>query len=221
MADMKTRTAIAADDLRVVAPIFTTGEAALLTGLTRSKTYAWAKRDLVTTVERKRRGWPTVPLLGLAEYATFGAWRQAKLPMAEVTAAANYIREEISEFGFLDHNVVHDGTLAYLQRNQEIERIVGGQMALFSVVERWLKPFVFDEDGLIRQFRIQKIPGVVVDPRFNGGRMMFEDSGVPLFAVAGMLTAGEIAAVVADEFAISEEQVERVEANLSWVSAAA
>jgi uncharacterized protein (DUF433 family) len=116
---------------------------------------------------------------------------------------------------------VHDGTVAYLQENEELERVINGQMAFFSVVEERLEPFSLDAEGLVFQYRVARIPGVVIDPRFNGGRMMFETSAVPLFAVAGELRAGEPPEVVADDYGIAHDQVAAVLRNLDWLSEAA
>lgn len=212
---------ITSDDIRVAAPIFTAGEVATITGMKPGTAYAWSRRDLITSVPARRRGWPSIPLLGLAEYETFRGMRAANMPMEEVVAVADFIRTEIDQFGFLSREVVHDGAVAYLQNNRELERVVNGQFAFFAVIEDRLKPFEFDDDGLLYQYRVARLPGVVIDPRFNAGRMMFEDSGVPLFAVAGMLRAGEMPAVIADEFGISGTQIAAIKANLSWLSEAA
>jgi uncharacterized protein (DUF433 family) len=221
MTSVKTAVKVSEDDIRVTAPIFTAGEVATITGITPSTAYNWSRRDLITNVHARRRGWPTIPLLGLAEYEIFRGMREAKLPMPEVAAIARFIRTEISQYGFLSRDIVHDGTMAYLQENDELERLTNGQFAIYPVIEERLKPFAFDQDGLIFEYQVKRVPGVVIDPRFNGGRMMFEQSSVPLFAVAGMLNSGERPEVVAREYGITDQQVAAVKADLQWISQAA
>jgi uncharacterized protein (DUF433 family) len=218
---MKAAARVANDDVRVIAPIFTPAEVSAITGMTKSRAYDWSQRELITSVPARRRGWPTIPLIGLVEYETFLGMRQARMPMEEVAAVAKYIRSEIDEFGFLNQEIVHDGTVAYFRDHEELERVVNGQYAFFAVVREYLRPFEMDDDGLVFRYRVERLAGVVIDPRFNAGRMMFEDSGVPLFAVAGLLSAGETVEVVAGEFGITPEQAASVKADLSWVSEAA
>lgn len=216
---------VASDDVRVASPFLTPNDVSVLTEITASRAYDWARKRRVTTLPPLRRGWPTIPLVGLAEYATFTAWHAGGLPIHEVLEAAAYVRREIDQYGFLSSEIMHDGVSAYLHTladdGRELERIVNGQMAFFSVVEDRLEPFVLDEDGLIFQFRVEQIPGVVIDPRYNAGRMMFESNSVPVFAVDGLLRSGEPPEVVADEYGLTHQQVQDVIHARRWLAQAA
>jgi len=215
---------VASDDVRVASPFLTPRDVAVLTSITESRAYDWARKGRVTTLPAYRRGWPTVPLLGLAEYATFTAWHAGGLPIHQALAAAHYVREQIDRFGFLSRKIMHDGVTAYLQDHadeEHLETLLHGQMTFFSVVKERLEPFVLDEDGLIFQFRIEQLSGVVIDPRFNAGRMMFESNSVPVFAVLGLLRSGEPPEVVADEYGLTHQQVQNVIHNRHWLSEAA
>jgi uncharacterized protein (DUF433 family) len=221
MRTMSTKTLVPSDDIRVAGAFLTPQGVSALTGINKGRAYRWAREERVTTVEPRRRGWPSIPLLGLAEYATFTAWNKGGLPIREALAAADFVRREIDRYGFLSTKVMHDGFTAYIQEHEDLSRIIGGQMAFFDVVKEWLQPFTLDADGLIFQYRVNAIPGVVIDPRFNAGRMMFEDSAVPLFAVAGLLRAGESLETVAREYGLGLEQVADVRRKLPWLSEAA
>lgn len=218
---MTVRVKIDDDDVRVASPFLTPREVAALTDITEARAYRWAREDRVTTVRQRRKGWPNIPLLGLAEYATFTAWNAGGLPIRQALAAADFVRREIDEYGFLSSQVMHDGVTTYIQQHEDLQTIIGAQLTFFDTVKERLEPFTLDEDGLIFQYRVERIPGVVIDPRFNSGRMMFEDNGVPLFAVAGLLAAGEKPEVVASEYALEQEQVDAVERDLPWLSVAA
>ncbi len=212
---------VESDDVRVASAFLTPREVAALTDINEGRAYRWAREDRVTTVPARRRGWPTIPLLGLAEYATFSAWNSEGLPIRQALAAAEFVRREIDAYGFLSSKVVHDGLYAYVQEHDELETIIGNQMVFFEVVQEHLRPFRLDEDGLIFQFAVERLPGVVIDPRFNTGRMMFERTAVPLFAVAGALQSGEPPEAVADDFGLTHTEVELVRSDLPWLSVAA
>ena len=81
-------------DLRASAPICTPAEVATLVRSTvpLSTVYSWMKAThtrpaLIHNVEPEVRGWPRIPLIGLAEASVLRAMRDRKMKMPEIAAA--------------------------------------------------------------------------------------------------------------------------------------
>lgn len=210
---------ISSNDERVSSPILTPAALAGLERMSDSTAYLWARNGLVTSHARPR-GWPSIPLLGLAEGHLAWRLRRHHLEMEEVRAVLDLIRHRgASEFATLSTKLVTDGVYAYLKENDELGRVVDRQLAFESVVDDFLQQLITDDEGYVFRYQVLQLPDVVIDPDFNAGRMMFENSGVPVFAVAGMLQAGELPEVVASEYGVTLEQVEAVAAaDAAWLS---
>lgn len=180
---------------------------------------------MVHTVPTMRRGWPSVPLVGLAEASALRALRST-LSMQRVTAAAEYIRDRFGdEFALANPKLVTDGSAAFLhdEATDEVTRIPDGQGALTEVFREHLRPLLPGDDGYVAQFHVRRFQSsqVVIDPTMNAGRMYFTRTGVPLFVVAGALRAGERPALIADDFGLTWDEVTEVESNLGWLEAVA
>lgn len=143
--------------------------------------------------------------------------------MEEVRAVLDLIRHSgQSQYATLSQRLVTDGVYAYLRASDGVGRVVDQQLAIEQVVEDFTTQLLVDDDGLVFRYQVDQMPGVVIDPSFNSGRMMFSDSSVPVFAVAGLLASGEPVQAVADEFGISAGAVEIVAtADPDWLSAVA
>jgi uncharacterized protein (DUF433 family) len=215
---------ISEDDPRVSLAIATKTTVMRLTGVKRSTAYYWANHGLVHTVSPRRRGWPTIPLAGLAEYKVLTSLRSIGLSMPEVLGTAQYIREHRRDpYALLSKQLVTDGVHAFVQHeaSDDLYRVVGGQRAFRTVLQDYLKPLIPGTDGFVYRYLVEEDPRVVIDPEFNGGRMMFESNSVPVFAVMGLLRAGESNLTVADEYELEVDDVRWVETNLSWLAEAA
>jgi uncharacterized protein (DUF433 family) len=185
-----------------------------------------ARDPLIHSVMTTRRGWPSIPLLGLAEASTARALRDAHLPMRVLVEAAEYIREHANdEFALASPKLVTDGTAAYLHdaTTDDLTRLRDGQAAFVDVVRKHLRPLIPGDDGYVSQFRVMRFATseVVIDPEMNTGRMYFTRTGVPLFVIAGALRAGEHPAIVAEDFDLTRDEVSEVESNLEWLEAVA
>jgi uncharacterized protein (DUF433 family) len=78
-------------------------------------------------------------------------------------------------------------------------------------IQQWLHPFPLAPGGYVEAFRVPELPDVEIDPRYSSGRMRFTSTGVPVFAVHGLLSAGEPPEVVAYAFGLDVEQVRAVQ----------
>lgn len=178
---------------------------------------------MITRYRPLKRGWPSIPLVGLAEAAVLRGLLEQGVRRSEIYATVDHLRTEYnSPFPFADHRLLTDGQLVYaLEESGAMYRVSTDQFVFRDVVEEHLKPIVFGEDNFPTAYRIPDMPGVEIDPRYNSGRWSFERNRVPLFAVAGAIEAGESPAVVCEAFGLTADEVTLVERNLERLADAA
>lgn len=212
------------DDPRASVPVCTPLRVAQLVGMPRPTVYSWMRATpnrpaLVHSVAAEVRGWPTIPLVGLAEAHMIRGLRNAKMPMSEITLAVDYLRGKYGEFVLASPELLHDGVSALVRSAVGIETLRSGQLAFDVVVERELQPFRLAPDTFVEAYQVRELPETEIDPRFSSGRMRFTRTGIPVFAVYGMLQSGADEEVVAREFGIDLRLVEAVSnADAAWLS---
>ncbi|REF24616.1 DUF433 domain-containing protein [Calidifontibacter indicus] len=211
---------------RFTTPICTIHDVAEIVQMPLETVKTWAgqrhsRRQMITRLPQEHRGWPSIPLVGLAEANTLRALRGV-LPPAEVEAAAVWIREQYTTpYALANRRLVTDGAFAYVQENaHELYRVTTDQHAFVEVLKAHLRPLVFDSDDYPVAFEV-RVPGVVIDPRFNAGRMSFERNRVPLFAVVGSLQGGDSVDEVMQQYGLTLQEVAAVDEHRAWAAAAA
>lgn len=211
---------------RFTTPICTVQDVADIVGMPLETVKTWAgqrhsRRQMITRLPQEHRGWPSIPLIGLAEANTLRALRRL-LPPAEVEAAAVWIRDQYTTpYALANRRLVTDGAFAYVQENpHELYRVATDQHAFVEVLEEHLQPLVFDGDDYPVAFEV-RVPGVVIDPRFNAGRMSFARNRVPLFAVVGSLQGGDSVDEVMQQYGLTLQEVAAVDGHRAWAAAAA
>lgn len=209
---------ITPDDLRASAPILTFREASRLIGMqSPDKLRLWTRASgdrppLVHSHKARRKGWPTLPLVGLAEGFSLNALRGMGMSMQQARVAARYIREESGDqFAMANPKFVTDGTDAFVQTDDELMRIRDRQGAFKEVLKDHLSPLTFGSDGYVEQFVVDENPRIVIDPRYNGGRPSFADTMVPVFPILGALQAGDSQSSVASDFDLDPDFVRYVD----------
>lgn len=213
-------------DVRVTAPICTPADVARLVGMPASTVYSWMRPTprrpaLIHNITPEVRGWPSIPLLGLAEGSVLRALRDQGMKMPEIAAAVNYLRDHGGPYALGHPGLVHDGFKMMLREGDELVTLREAQGVFFDLVKERLSPFRLAPDGFVEAFLVPDMPGVEIDPRFSSGRMRFTRTGVPIFAVAGLLEAGDAPKAVADEYELTLDEVELVRERLPWLSAVA
>jgi uncharacterized protein (DUF433 family) len=211
-------------DPRVASAIATRGEVASLVRVRPERLTSWAhptggRAPLVHTIRGGSRF--TVPLVGIAEAASLNALRQSGLSMQQARAAAEYIRaEHRDEYALASPRLLTDGTDAFIQDDDGLVRLRDKQGAIREVIADHLRPLIIGPDGLVEAFRVEEFTTseVTVDPRYNAGRISFVRNRVPVFAVAGALTAGESNDVVATDFGLDHAEIEQVRSLLDWLA---
>lgn len=216
------------DEARFRSPICTVRDVADLVGMPAATVQNWAgqrarRPQLIAHSKPATRGWPSIPLVGLVEAATLRGMR-SHLPAREVWEAARWIEEHLDSPHPLAHErLVTDGFKAYVDElGGNLYHLRTNQQVIRESIEEQLRPVVFADDHYPLQFQVLRLgPGVVIDPRFNAGRMYFARNGTPLFAVLGALAAGEEAAEVADAYRLTRDEVAIVERHRDWLEQAA
>lgn len=215
-----------ATDVRASVPICTPSQAAEHAGMPLSTFYTWMKPTsmrpaLIHHVEPITRGWPTIPLIGLAE-ATVLREMRGRMRMPQIAAAVTYLRDHGGEYALGNPHLMHDGfQAAVTDEAGDLHDLVTGHPMLPGVVSEWLQPFKLAPDGFVESLLVSRIPGVEIDPRFSSGRMRFTRTGIPVFAIAGALEAEDPPDVVAAEYGLTLKEVNRVRQHLPWLSAVA
>lgn len=211
---------------RFVTPICTVRDVAHLVGMPLDTVKAWAgqrrsRPRMFTRRPQQHRGWPSVPLVGLAEANTLRTLREMLAP-TEVEAAAEWIRRHReAPFALANKRLVTDGVYAYVRENpSDLYRVKTRQQAFVEVLEEHLRPLVFEADDYPVAYRV-RIPGVIIDPRFNAGRMTFFRNKVPVFAVVGSLAGGDSVQEVMEQYGLSAQEVAAVREHREWAAKAA
>lgn len=211
---------------RFVTPICTVQDVADLVGMPLDTVKAWAgqrrsRRQMFTRKPQDHRGWPSVPLVGLIEANTLRTLRDMLAP-SEVEAAAAWIRQRHdAPYALANKRLVTDGAFAYVRENpSDLYRVTTKQHAFVEVLEDHLKPLIFENDDYPVAFEV-RIPGVVIDPRFNAGRMTFTRTRVPVFAVLGSLQGGDSVDEVMQQYGLTLQEVAAVDEHREWAAKAA
>lgn len=217
------------DDPRVSSGILTPAQAAGLIGMKTPTLRTWTKQRgrrpvMVHTVNPRRRGWPSVPLIGLAEASSLLALRTVGISMSLLAEAADYIRDRYDDpFALANPRLVTDGTEAFAHdlSSDELWRIRDNQVAFTEVLREHLRPLVLDRDDYVKAYRVP-LPDVdlLIEPGFSAGRMTFTNR-VPVFAVIGLLRAGEDPVSIALDYGLLPSEVESVEQHIDWLEPAA
>lgn len=220
---------IALNDPRVRSGILTPTQVASLIGMKTPTLRTWTKDrgrrpTMVHTITPRRRGWPSVPLVGLAEASSLLALRQVGVKMSLLADAAEYICERYDDpFALANPRLVTDGTEAFAHdlQSDELWRIRDRQVAFTEVLREHLRPLILDADDYVKAYRVPLSDvDLFIEPGFSAGRMTFANK-VPVFAVIGSLRAGEEPVSVALDYGLPPSEVAAVERHIDWLEAAA
>jgi uncharacterized protein (DUF433 family) len=143
------------------------------------------------------------------------------MSVQQARKAADFIRDAYNdEYAIASPRLFTDGTDAFVEDSHGLVRIRDGQGAWREVLDEHLRPLIIGEDGFVEAFRVEQFGAseVTIDPRYNAGRMSFTRNRVPVFAVAGALTAGETADAVASDFGLEHAEVGDVIRLLDWLA---
>lgn len=221
---------IAPDDVRVSSGIVTPAQVSTLVDMPEVTVRSWMRPrgnrpPLVHSRTPARRGWPSIPLVGLAEVSSLRALRDSGLSMRTVLDAAAYVRAHWDDpYALANPRLVTDGAEAFLHDTQtdEVYRLRDRQHAFTEILREHLRPLVIGPDDYVQAFHATRLvdADLYLDPRFSAGRLSFSNR-VPVFAVLGALAAGELPESVALDFGLKPSEVRAVEQHSRWLADAA
>lgn len=219
---MATTVASSATDARVAWPILTTSQVAALTGVPSATLRGWTRgpSNIVHTLPN-RRGWPTIPFVGLVEAELAGSLLEI-LPAAKVRAVLKALKSHHGQEFTLDFpHLVTDLSSTFVREGEELTRLQDSQGAFLDVLRKDLRTLRVGVDGRVEAFTPLKLDIASVDPRFNGGSLSITRTRTPVASIVGSLRAGEKSGTIASDYGLTDDEVRRVESELEWAAAAA
>jgi uncharacterized protein (DUF433 family) len=215
-------TMIGAGDLRVARAVFTLREAAAYLGLPSSTLHSWARpggaaRPIVTCFPAHGRE-ATVPFIGFAEAYVLSAFRRAGVPMQRIRPAVEVLSSGIGvEHALASKSLYTDGAevlydYAASENDEELRGLTvvrTGQRQFAEIVRAYLKRITYGDDGWASRVRLPayRHADVVVDPRRAFGMPLVVHGGA---RVEDRVVAGDTLADIAEDFGVSEPEVEDV-----------
>jgi uncharacterized protein (DUF433 family) len=215
-------------------PLYSLAEASRYLGISDSTFRAWAKgytrrggdskevlgAAVVTTIPGQPKDAASVPFIGLAEGLVLAGIRRSGVPLQRIRPALDRLRDE---FG-LDHvlaskqlytdgaEVLYDFGQNQLE-DEAVRRLVvvrNGQHVFTEMVEQYLRRIEFASDGYASLIRLPSYgrAEVVVNPQRGFGQPTFVRGGARVEDVLGAFWAGESLATVAEEYGVSESELE-------------
>jgi uncharacterized protein (DUF433 family) len=153
--------------------------------------------------------------IALAEAWVLWALREAGVRPRRIRPALQRLEREFGrEYVLTAHELATDGidVLWDFSRSREGEGLIDagtGQHVIREIVADYLQYLSWGSDVHPHQLRLRHCEPskVVVDPERSFGQPIFEGARVRMADVAGMLKAGEHAAVVAEELGVGIEDV--------------
>ncbi|MEZ0493296.1 DUF433 domain-containing protein [Kineococcus sp. TBRC 1896] len=219
------------DDERFTVPLYSVAEAARhldrmpastlstwVDGYVRGQHGQYRGEPLVTAFTPKRRGYPRLPFVGLAEAYALNAFRKAGVPLQRIRASLDALVAERGPHALASEHLITDGAevLWHVQAEGEreaLEQLVVprlGQRVFTRVVEQYLREVQFD-DGYasliwLPRYRDAHLD-VVIDPQRAGGQPIFARTGVAVDNVLGRIRGGEDPEETARDFGIPSEDL--------------
>jgi uncharacterized protein (DUF433 family) len=207
------------EDVRFIAGLLSFSDAARFLGIPRQTFQRWARgyqrgAPLLHVLDDRGRQAPTT-FIALAEAWVLWALREAGVRPHRIRPALDRLRSQFGrEYVLIAPELATDGidVLWDFARSDEGEGLIEGgtgQHVIREIVADHLQYLTWREDGYPGLLRLRHCEPakVVIDPERAFGQPIFAGSRVRVADVAGMLKAGEKAAVVAEELGISVEDV--------------
>lgn len=201
-------------------PILTARDTARHLKMPESTLNVWLRaapgvEPLVHSVPARRRGWPRVPFAGVIEAHVLRELRDGLgIRMDEIRRIAEILRAELDDpFALASQRISTDGFGLFAELADESLVDQHGQAPIREVLEGYLRPIRWDDQGKPLRLRLEQYPQgaeVIIDPRFAWGNPVIEASKTPVAAVVDLWLAGESMDEVAAEFDLPRDVVEDV-----------
>lgn len=198
-------------------PILTARETARYLGMHESTLDRWLASDdpLVHSVSPERRGWPRVPFVGVIEAYVLRALRDLRMPMHDIRAAAQVVRQEFDDpYALARKRIATDGVTLFVRlADERLVQASTGQGAIREVLDEHLRYIEWDSRGEAQRLHLRHFPDsadVIIDPRFGWGSPVLGHSKVRVADLVELWRAGESITGVAEEYDLDVSVVEDV-----------
>ena len=203
--------------------LFTPREVSTYLEIPQSTVYYWLRSSsagagpLVHHIAPERRGTASVPFAALIEAFVLRALRnQLKFTKRQIADTVVDVRDNFgTDFALASRRIATDGIDIFIRHNDgEFARVGDHQVLLREVVGDYLKFITWSTEteyaARLRLPAFNEDAKVIVDPQFSWGAPVVERNKVPVRAVLDLWAAGEPMAVVADEYGLTETEVEEI-----------
>ncbi|MCO6006057.1 DUF433 domain-containing protein [Actinoallomurus purpureus] len=180
-------------------------------------------RPVITAVHPARRNEPAVPFVGLAEGYALAAFRHAGVPLQRIRPAIDALKRELGlEYALASRQLFTDGAEVLYDYAEhaadtpegvsarELVVVRNNQRVFAEVVEDYLRRVEFADDGYAQVIRLPqyRVADVLIDAEHAFGRPRFAHGGAKLEDVIDLFQAGEPIQTVAEEFGLTQAEVE-------------
>ena len=229
------------NDVRFSIPLYTIPQAARYVRVPESTYYKWVKgyraspvaggadsariaEPVIASIPPEKRGWPSVPFVGLAESMVLAAFRKSGVSLQHIRRVIDVLSNEVGlEYALASERLYSDGAAIlfdYTQHRgleadeteelQGLTRVVDGQRVFADVVRGYLERIVYANDGWAGSLMLPvgDRPLLSVRPDQAGGTPLFVRGGAPLEQVLARWQAGERIAELAQDFEVPPEDLE-------------
>ena len=224
------------DDPVRLLPIYTVAEAARVVAVPVSTMTTWAcgyrrrppgrpdvvGKPVVTWVQPRARGWPSIPFIGAAEALIVAAVRRRGVPLQRLRPALEALIREIGvEHALASRRLYTDGAeilydfgYRYCDTEQghaamELVVVRSGQRVFDQVITAYLERIDYATDGFAELIRVPPYDhGIVVaDPRRSSGAPIFASGAARVEDALALFQAGESLRDVSLEFGVPEDHL--------------
>ena len=203
--------------------IYSTTEAARLTGLTRSKVDRWAfgyrdYRGIVDPDLPNSGPYRSISFLTLMELYLMRRLQDKGIAAEKFRIAAGELArlkgvEHPFAFEHLGEFLLHDNKDFFLQE-EDLTQITGhnrDNMVLKTVIKPYLQEVEFEAEYVRRWFPVESDRLIVVDPAIKFGEPVVSGTRVPTANIIDQMNGGDSASFVAECYGLTLAQVEAAE----------
>ncbi len=201
---------------RLNIPVYQVQEAARYAGMSpQTIRYGQAGEDLIRRALSSRDTRAALSYMQLIEVAVVAAFRKAGIPLKDIRAAREYIKDKLkSEHPFAEYSFktrAHGILVDYVQiegrrgKGKLLDVTKGGQLAWESIVTERLKEFEYDRELALRWHVAGLGEPIIIDPRVSFGAPAVK--GVPTWILKGRWESGEAIDEIAEDFDLSGKLV--------------
>lgn len=182
-------------------------------------------KPVITATRPAGKNQPSVPFFGLAEAYALAAFRKSGVPLQRIRPAIDALKRELGlKYALASRRLYTDGAEVLYDYAEhaadtpegasarELVVVRNDQRVFAEIVEDYLRRVEFADDGYARMIRLPqyRVADVRIDTEHAFGRPRFARGGAKVEDVLDLFQAGEPLQTVAEEFGLTQADVEDV-----------